>query len=180
MHAHLPGRHFARQANADQDWTPLSALDGNVVPLLATLSARPRRARRLALGAITLIGIAVWALLVAEQGAGAAVAPHLLRTSLVTVTEGQRAVATATNDGDACHRTKIALIDGDGRPLAVEDSIVCPGRYVTVTYAPQTTTKVRSIVAMELVPASIVNPCTLSLEVQDVDAGRTAIVVAKP
>lgn len=72
-------------------------------------STRRRRSRRwVAALAVTIVAGAAWVFVGPGERAVAAVAPHSLKTALVTVTETQRVEATAANDSDSCHRTQIS------------------------------------------------------------------------
>jgi hypothetical protein len=115
------------QVGSASGWAQLVTVDDDVArPLcwfgrppepLGAATSRARRARRRWVLGILGVSVAViaWASLGIVGRAGAAVAPHVSRTGLVTVTEAERAEATALNTSDACHRTEMWLIDGDGR-----------------------------------------------------------------
>lgn len=116
-------------------WGQLVAVDKDVVHPLCwfgqapELVVVPRRAcpprRRMVLVALaTVIGAVGWAAVAGVDRAGAAVAPYVSWTGLVTVTGSQHAEATVVDTSDACLRTEIWLIDGEGRTVASQASTV--------------------------------------------------------
>lgn len=142
----------------------------------------PRRSiRRWLYGAMGLaMGTALWLVTASPERAGAAVAPHVSRSGLLTVGGGQRVEATATNDSDACHRVEIHMVDGEGRSVASEGAVVCPTLHLSVAYHPGTKVWLRSTVVMYGVTGSIADPSTHTFEVQDALTGVASIVVSKP
>jgi hypothetical protein len=93
-------------------------------------STRPRRSRRwVAALAVTIVAGAAWVFLGPGERAVAAVAPHSLKTALVTVTEMQRVEATAANDSHSCHRTQISLINGHGHVVARKPPTCAPAAH---------------------------------------------------
>jgi hypothetical protein len=146
------------------------------------LLSRPhRRARPWSLVTLAIaVLVALWSFVDGRHRAGAAVAPYVSGTGLVTVTQAQRAEVTAVNLSDACHRMEVALLDADGTAVESDSSVVCPGKNLTVTYSPSSKVRLRSVVAMHLVPQSIVTPCRHSFEVQDIETGRVSVVLSRP
>ena len=161
----------------DQAIRPLCWFGPSPGPLPAPRHRAPHTRSRLAVAALTLSIAAVgWVSAGISDRAGAAVAPHISRTALVTVAASQRAEATAVNTSDACHRTEISLIDGNGQTVASDASTLCPGEHLAVAYSPSSAVRLRSVLTIHLVPPSIVDPASHSFQVRDVDTGRTAVV----
>ncbi len=129
---------------------------------------------------MTITLAAAWVFVAPGERAVAAVAPHSLKTALVTVTEVQRVEATAVNDSHACHRTQIWLLDGDGQVVASDASDLCPGRALTLAYNPPGGVRLRSLVTMHSVPPAISEPCRHSFEVQDETTERASLVLSEP
>lgn len=119
-------------------------------PLMSPTS-RPRLPRRrwVAVAIAVSLLVSVWASPGVMDRAGAAVAPHLSRTGLLTVAESQRAEAT-----------------------------VCPGQHLTIAYSPPAPTRLRSVVGVRLVAPAVVDPVTHTFEVLDVDRGRTSVALS--
>jgi len=170
-------------------WAQLVAVEDQAIRSLCWFGSSPgpfpapkRRAShtrsRLAVAVLTLSIAAIgWVSAGISDRAGAAVAPHISRTALVTVAASQRAEATAVNTSDACHRTEISLIDGVGQTIASDASTLCPGEHLAVAYRPPSAVRLRSVLTLHLVPPSIVNPASHIFQVQDADTGRTSVVV---
>lgn len=170
-------------------WAQLVAVEDQAIrplcwfgPSPGPLPAPRRRAlharSRWAVAALTLSIAAVgWVSAGISDRAGAEVAPHISTTALVTLTASQRAEATAVSTSDACHRTEISLIDGNGHTVASDASTLCPGQHLAVAYSPSSAVRLRSVLTLHLVPPSIVDPASRSFQVQDVDTGRTSVVV---
>jgi hypothetical protein len=190
-------RRLRVQVGGGSGWGELVVLDeGRVRPLCwfgrppehgdpeqrPSQRSRPRwRPRRWGLAALAVGVVAVlWLSVDGRERAGAAVAPYVSRTALVTVTQAQRAEVTAVNLSDACHRMDVALVDGEGAAVASDSSIVCPGKHLAVSYSPSAKVRLRSVVAMHLVPQSIVGPCSHSFEVQDIETGRVSVTLSRP
>lgn len=178
------------RVGSSSGWAQLVAVDDEVArplcwfgrppkPLVAPTSRARWPRRRWTLGALALsVVLIVWASVGLVDRASGAVGPHLSRTGLVTVTEAQRAEATALNTSNACHRAEIWLFDGDGRTVASDASTVCPGQHLAVAYSPPTKVRLRSVVAVHLVPPAVVDPFSHTFEVQDSDTGRTRVVLS--
>jgi hypothetical protein len=190
-------RRLRAQVGGGSGWGELVVLDeGTVRPLCwfgcpsehggpeqrPSKRSRPRwRAGRWGLAALAIgVVLALWLSVDGRARAGAAVAPYVSGTALVTVTEAQRAEVTAVNLSDACHQVEVALVDGDGAAVASESSIVCPGKHLAVSYSPSARMRLRSVVAMHLVSQSIVEPCSHSFEVQDIETGRVSVTLSRP
>ena len=162
----------------DQAVRPLCWFGRSPGPLPAPRRRAWRPRRRCAVGALAVSIAAVgWVWAGFADRAGAALAPHVSRTALATVTASQRAEATAVNTSDGCHRMEIWLIDGDGHTVASDASSVCPGKHLSVAYSPSSAVRVRSVVALHRAPPAIVDPARHSFEVRDLDRGRTSVVV---
>ena len=162
----------------DQAIRPLCWFGPSSGPPPAPRRRAPLTRSRWAVAALTLSIAAVgWVTAGISDRAGAAVAPYISRTALVTVTVSQRAEATAVNTSDACHRTEISLIGGNGEAVASDASTLCPGEHLAVAYSPSSAVRLRSVLTLHLVPPSIVDPASHSFQVQDVDTGRTSVVV---
>ena len=177
--------HWAALVRVDRDRTrPLSWFGSPPEgrwPVSPAMNSRRRPLARWAVGAMALaMAAAVSALAGGSERAGAAVAPHIVRTGLVTVTTDQRAEATAVNNGDACYWTEVALIDGTGHAVASESARVCPGDHLVATHSPNWNVRLRSVVAMHTAQSSVVEPCSHTLEVVDVDTGRSSVVISRP
>jgi hypothetical protein len=146
------------------------------VPTPTSRAQHWRRRRAVVALALTVLGVG-WVLASIFDRAGAAIAPYVSKTALVSITASQRAEATAVNTSVACHRMEVWLIDGEGRTVASEASTVCPGTHLAVAYRPSSAVRLRSVVTLHLLPPAIVDPASHSFEVQDVDTGRTSVVV---
>ncbi len=141
-------------------WFGLPPADGRACVAPAPETRRPTA--RWVCGVLAVAaGAALWLFAGSAGRVGAAVAPHVTKTGLITVTDGQRAEATVTNDSDACHRIEIALIDGDGHPVASDARTVCPSQHLTVGHSPNGKLRLRSVVALYGVAESIVQPFNL-------------------
>ncbi len=113
-------RRLRLEVGSGSGWGELVAVDDDVVQPLCWFGRPPEHAmpsggsprrpsRRWAVAALALtMGALLWAFVGTGDRAGAAVAPHVSRSSLITVSEGQVGEATVLNTSDACHRKGLA------------------------------------------------------------------------